>query len=157
NRQTLNIGSSSTGNIVIGNSATGVSLNLGSDTTGDIYYRNASGTLSRLAIGASNTFLTGGTTPTWTAGYVNDATDATLTRSGSGPYTLGLNLGNANIWTALQTFNNGVTVGNNSTLTLNAGSALTVTDLANNSAVYTNGSHQLTTTAPTTGVLGFWQ
>ncbi len=40
---------------------------------------------------------------------VTDATDATLTRGGSGtsasPYTLGLNLANANTWTGLQTFN----------------------------------------------------
>lgn len=39
---------------------------------------------------------------------VLNATDATLTRSGSGtagsPYTLGLNLANANTWTATQTF-----------------------------------------------------
>jgi hypothetical protein len=39
---------------------------------------------------------------------VKDVTNATLTRSGSGttisPYTLGLNLGNANTWTATQTF-----------------------------------------------------
>lgn len=38
---------------------------------------------------------------------VTNATNSTLTRSGSGtgvsPYTLGLNLGNANTWTALQT------------------------------------------------------
>ncbi len=42
---------------------------------------------------------------------VLDATDTTLTRSGSGtgpsPFTLGLNLGNANSWSALQTFDNG--------------------------------------------------
>ena len=40
--------------------------------------------------------------------FVTGATDATLIRSGSGttasPYTLGLNLGNANRWTARQTF-----------------------------------------------------
>ncbi|MFA7468443.1 MAG: hypothetical protein WCY82_09280, partial [Desulfotomaculaceae bacterium] len=36
--------------------------------------------------------------------YVNDATNATLTRTGSGPYTLGLNLANANTWTGAQTF-----------------------------------------------------
>ncbi|MCB4790702.1 MAG: hypothetical protein LHV68_02330 [Elusimicrobia bacterium] len=40
---------------------------------------------------------------------VLNATNATLTRSGSGtnvdPYTLALNLGSANIWTAAQTFN----------------------------------------------------
>lgn len=37
--------------------------------------------------------------------FVNNATDSTLTRSGTGPYTLGLNLGNANTWTGQQTFN----------------------------------------------------
>ncbi|NTU46041.1 hypothetical protein HGA88_00245 [Candidatus Roizmanbacteria bacterium] len=36
--------------------------------------------------------------------YVNNVTNATLTRSASAPYTLGLNLGNANTWTAAQTF-----------------------------------------------------
>lgn len=48
----------------------------------------------------------------WIAGsygaFVTNATNSTLTRSGSGttasPYTLGLNLGNANSWTARQTF-----------------------------------------------------
>lgn len=34
--------------------------------------------------------------------FVNNATNATLTRSGAGPYTLGLNLGNANTWSADQ-------------------------------------------------------
>lgn len=37
--------------------------------------------------------------------FVNNATNGTLTRSGSGPYTLGLNLANANTWTGQQTFN----------------------------------------------------
>lgn len=36
--------------------------------------------------------------------FVNNATDATLTRSGAGPYTLGINLANANTWVGLQTF-----------------------------------------------------
>lgn len=48
----------------------------------------------------------------WVSGsygaFVTGATDATLIRSGSGttasPYTLGLNLANANSWTARQTF-----------------------------------------------------
>ena len=35
--------------------------------------------------------------------FVNNATNGTLTRSGAGPYTLGLNLGNANTWTGTQT------------------------------------------------------
>jgi hypothetical protein len=42
--------------------------------------------------------------------YVNNVTDTTLTRSGTGPFTLGLNLNNANIWTATQTFTNGIGV-----------------------------------------------
>src|SRR5262249_12507964 len=74
NRQTLNIGSSSTGNIVIGNSAAAVALNLGSDSTGDLYYRNSGGTLSRLGIGGSGQILTvSGGLPSWssTGGTVN--------------------------------------------------------------------------------------
>lgn len=56
-----------------------------------------------------------------TAGDVNAATDATLTRSGAGPYTLGLNLGNANTWTAAQS----ITSAANTLLTLDArGAAL---------------------------------
>jgi hypothetical protein len=35
--------------------------------------------------------------------FVNNATNSTLTRSGSSPYTLGLNLSNANTWLAKQT------------------------------------------------------
>lgn len=46
---------------------------------------------------------------------VTNATNSTLTRSGSGtsgdPYTLKLNLANANTWTATQTFSNGSTSG----------------------------------------------
>ena len=42
-------------------------------------------------------------------GIIN-ATNGTLTRSGStGSYTLGLNLGNANTWTAIQNFSVGAT------------------------------------------------
>ena len=37
--------------------------------------------------------------------FVNNTTDSTLTKSGTGPYTLGLNLGNGNTWTGQQTFN----------------------------------------------------
>lgn len=49
--------------------------------------------------------IANGGTGASTAPYVNDATNATLTRSGTGPYTLGLNLSNANTWTGQQTFN----------------------------------------------------
>gem|GEM_PF-2301679 len=55
--------------------------------------------------------------------YVNDVTDSTLTRTGTGPYTLGLNLGSTNVWTALQTFTNGIGVSGTTNLTnaLNVG------------------------------------
>jgi hypothetical protein len=38
-------------------------INVGSDATGDIYYRDASGILTRLAVGTSSQILTGGTIP----------------------------------------------------------------------------------------------
>ncbi len=64
---------------------------------------------------------------------VTDATNATLTRSGAGnagnPYTLAINLGNANTWTAMQTFSGGIA----GALT---GNAATVTN-----GVYTTGSY----------------
>ncbi|MDD4785371.1 MAG: hypothetical protein PHH12_02850, partial [Candidatus Shapirobacteria bacterium] len=41
--------------------------------------------------------------------YVNNATNGTLTRSGTGPYTLALNLGATNTWTAIQNFSVGIT------------------------------------------------
>lgn len=41
--------------------------------------------------------------------YVNNTTNTTLTRSGTGPYTLGVNLANANTWSGAQIFNNAST------------------------------------------------
>ncbi|MBU3935421.1 site-specific integrase, partial [Patescibacteria group bacterium] len=38
--------------------------------------------------------------------YVTNTTNTTLTRTGAGPYTLALNLGSTNTWTAPQTFSN---------------------------------------------------
>ena len=41
-------------------------MSLGSDATGDLYYRNSSGNLTRLGIGANNYVVTSnGTTPVW--------------------------------------------------------------------------------------------
>lgn len=41
-------------------------VTLGSDATGDIFYRSAGGTVTRLAIGTANQYLTtNGTTPSW--------------------------------------------------------------------------------------------
>lgn len=64
----------------------GVTMTLGSDATGDIYYRNSSGVLTRLAIGASTTVLHGGTNPGYS--QVAAATDISGTlpvnRGGTG-------------------------------------------------------------------------
>lgn len=49
---------------------------LGSDATGDIYYRNVSGLLTRLGIGASGKILgSNGTIPTWTDMPTNSVTE----------------------------------------------------------------------------------
>lgn len=47
----------------------GVTMTLGSDATGDIYYRNSSGFLTRLGVGANTNVLTlSGGLPSWQAG-----------------------------------------------------------------------------------------
>lgn len=43
----------------------GTVMALGSDATGDMYYRNATGFLTRLGVGASGQVLNGGTVPSW--------------------------------------------------------------------------------------------
>jgi hypothetical protein len=70
---------------------------------------------------SNGTTWTSAAIPTFTEGdavignEVTNATNATLTRSGSGngssPYTLGLNLGNANTWSAQQTFSSAQVTG----------------------------------------------
>ncbi|MDD2224627.1 MAG: hypothetical protein PHP97_00495, partial [Candidatus Shapirobacteria bacterium] len=79
--------------------------------------------------------------------YVNDATNTTLTRSGtSGPYTLGLNLNNTNTWTAIQNLSAGATISNLSVggTFISVGSTNLVTNLnadlldGNNSTYFVN-------------------
>lgn len=43
--------------------------------------------------------------------FVNNATNTTLTISGTGPYTLSINLSNTNTWAALQTFGTNISIG----------------------------------------------
>jgi len=74
---------------------------------------------------------TGGLGDGWVGNEVTDAADATLTLSGNGlylgtPFKLALNLGNANTWTADQTFSGGLTCTNCITLSA-AGSEVTGT------------------------------
>lgn len=84
--------------------------------SGNLYYTNARGIASTLTgytsgagtISSADTILSAiqklnGNDAAISTAYVNNTTDATLTRSGSGPYTLGLNLANANTWTGIQT------------------------------------------------------
>ena len=89
---------------------TGAVLNyvLASDASGNASWVNPAG---------------GGLGDGWVGNEVTNASDATLTRSGIGtsgnPYTLGLNLNNANTWTASQAFSAGLS----GTLTGNAATA----------------------------------
>lgn len=56
-------------------------INVGSDATGDMYYRNGSGVLTRMAIGASGTIISStGTAPEWIANP--GASDASTTVKG---------------------------------------------------------------------------
>jgi hypothetical protein len=66
--------------------ATNVTMALGEDATGDIYYRNSSGYLARLGIGANNYVVTSnGTTPGWGPNVGGGMTYlCTITASGSG-------------------------------------------------------------------------
>ncbi len=79
------------------------SVNASGGTTGLTFSGGPITTSGTLTLGGILGIANGGTGSS-TAPYVNDATDTTLTRSGTGPYTLGLNLAHANSWTALQTF-----------------------------------------------------
>src|SRR5579872_4916789 len=63
----VNINTTGTGNVSIGNGSGTVALTLGSDATGDLFFRNSGGTLSRLAVGTGSQCLIGGTTPGWGA------------------------------------------------------------------------------------------
>ncbi len=69
-----------------------------SPTYGQMLVGNAGGTYTLTATSSLGL-------PTNTTGlFVNNATNGTLTRSGTGPYTLGLNLSNSNTWLVPQTF-----------------------------------------------------
>jgi hypothetical protein len=73
---------------------TDVTFDIGSDARGDIYTRNSSGKFSRLPIGAANTYLSGGTDPSYaqvslSAGVTGDLPFANLTQ-GSARSVLGV-------------------------------------------------------------------
>ncbi|MBU1039131.1 hypothetical protein KKC17_02820, partial [Patescibacteria group bacterium] len=76
---------------------------LGSTNTGEALVVGNGSSLDYTGTGTINASSIGGYTLA-SLPFVNNATDTTLTRSGTGPYTLGLNLGNANSWSGIQTF-----------------------------------------------------
>lgn len=123
------------------------------------------------AIGTTNEYLNGlgqwGTLPADGDGVLGNeittVTNTTLTRSGSGtavaPYTAGLNLANANTWTAEQTFSAGANFSTstntgtwNSAGNLGAGVANPGSRLSVNSSA-TIGSKYVAVTAPANGLL----
>lgn len=83
-----------------------------------------------VGIGQTGGFLAIGQTDSLP--YVNDVTNTSLTRSGTGPYTIALNLGSSNTWTGLQTFGN-IAIGGTF---LSVGSTNLVSNLNSN---YLNG------------------
>lgn len=86
----------SVGNLTAGSITTGftigdVTMNLaGTDASGDMYYRNASGVLTRLPIGPSNSVLTSNSgIPVWQSlGSGGTVTQVTLTEPSQGGFTI---------------------------------------------------------------------
>jgi hypothetical protein len=90
------------GQLGVANGGTGRS----SVTAQALLVGNGTSAMNELAIGGANTILgVSGGAPAW----VTLATNATLVGDGRGT-SFGLNLSNANSWTALQTFSNGASV-----------------------------------------------
>lgn len=79
------IGTSAITGGTVGNALLGTpSLTVGSDAKGDTYYRETSGALTRLAIGAANTVLkSDGTTPSWGAAISFKQMAVTVVTSGT--------------------------------------------------------------------------
>ncbi len=156
----------SAGTLSVGNGGTNA-VSVGS--AGSIAYSTGAA-YAFTAVGSTNQCLlsNGSGTPTWgscggSSLFVNNATDSTLTRSGSGPYTLGLNLGNANTWTALQTFNGGLTVAGTTNINTSGTSSTNIGTSTNTGnvaignstgtfALTSNGGLNVTTGGALTGV-----
>lgn len=160
---TLNLNTSSTGNTAIGN-ATGTfaltsngGLNV---TTGGALTGVAS--IDTIAVTATGLTFAG-------AGTISSTTSSAITVDSGTTGTVNLGTGNnaktINLGTG--TAGNTINIGTNNTVAdaINIGSALDTTILTGtvrvsglsvSSAVYTDGSSNLTTTAPTSGTIGYW-
>ena len=83
---------------------------LGSDAAGDLYYRTSGGALARLGVGSGTQFLgvSGGlpawATPTGGVSSVSNVDGSLTVTPTTGTPVATLNMGNANTWTATQTF-----------------------------------------------------
>jgi hypothetical protein len=90
----------------------GVTMTLGSDATGDVYYRNASGFLTRLALGSNSNVLTiSGGLPSWQAGAAAATINVATTTVTGTCSTLQLIYNNAGT-TACQNIVSALTAGN---------------------------------------------
>ena len=136
----LNLGASNVwtglqtfGNLTIGGTFVSVgSTNLVTNLNAN--YLNGIASSEFVGVGQTGGFV--GIGQTGSLPYVYNVTDSSLTRSGSGPYTIALNLGNSNVWTGLQTFTGGIGV--SGTVNLPAGSINNAT-LVNSSITVTAG------------------
>jgi len=136
------IGTVTTGTLSTGAVVAGVTMTLGSDAEGDVYYRNASGVLTRLAVGTDADVLTlASGIPSWATPTTGDITGVTagtgLTGGGtSGTVTVDLDtpVAVANGGTGQTTYTNGQLLIGNTTgntlakSTLSAGSNVTITN-----------------------------
>ena len=102
------------------NEVNGTKIAMGSDATGDIMYYDGTDYV-RLPIGSSTNVLTvSGGVPAWAAptGLTTVTHNATLSGSGTSGSPLAINLGNANTWTANQTFAGTFLIASNSRIAL---------------------------------------
>jgi len=97
-------------------------------------YLNGISSAGFVLIGQTGSFV--GVGQTGSLPYINNVTDSSLIRSGSGPYTIALNLGNSNVWTGLQTFSGGIGV--SGTVNLPTGS-ISNANLTNSSITINTG------------------
>ncbi|MDD3002855.1 MAG: hypothetical protein PHS06_03240, partial [Candidatus Shapirobacteria bacterium] len=130
----LNLGSS---NVWLGLQTFNGGIGIGSSdlvTNLNSNYLNGISSSGFVGIGQTGNFISVG--QTGSLPYVNNVTDSSLTRSGAGPYTIALNLGNSNVWTGLQTFNGGIGV--SGTVNLPTGS-ISNANLVNSSITISTG------------------
>lgn len=89
---------------MVGTNVTSSPVSLTADISGILPSGNVDTSTANIGIATQGYVTRSIATAATTALFVNNATNSTLTRSGSGPYTLGINLANTNTWSVAQTF-----------------------------------------------------